>query len=373
MGSLEVLTLQDREKWNSVLAGIPNANVSATPDYCRVFEDNDDGQAICLNYEHDLGHVSYPFFKRSLNDLPFDHSLKKDAFDTSTPFGYGGIHMDCDLSNREKLAFSFRSAMTEYANDTGIISEFIRFDPMVQNHIPFKKHLDQVRHHSNNLIIDLKKTEHRLLADCRERIRTGIRQTARLGLEIESLQTPDVVRQFTHLYETAMKRRGNLGYLNFKPQFFNALLSNLEDKAQLFLVREHETVLAAAIVLKNGSTLDYFLAANLRSPDRPYVNHFLIYETAKWAKAEGFERFHLGGGTESIMYFKSSFTKETIPYFVGNHIFDHTAYAALVQSGQRSGHIPAIIPPFFFPAYRAFLSENSDRALLDALNSPQSV
>lgn len=305
--------------------------------------------------------------RRSLSGLPFDRGTTRDEFDISTPYGYGGFYTDCEDTARAELMRNFRMRLTEYALDTNIISEFIRFDPIAGNHVLGQGLLDDVRRHNDNLFIDLTQDEEDLLAGCRSRIRTGIRQTARLGLTMERDYTADTIAQFIELYHAAMRRRGNSGYLNFKAAFFVNLFKKMKDCIDLFTVQEEGKVLGAAITLRFGDTVEYFLAANRRLQKRAYVNHFLIIQIAKWAKQQGFRKFHLGGGSESIMYFKSSFTQTSLPYYVGNHVFDKKRYAQLLNAGQTKGVIPKTLPPFFFPGYRVYNSAMADRALLDAL------
>jgi len=311
--------------------------------------------------------------RRPLDTLPFAREIAADAFDMSTPYGYGGIYLAAEAAARPELMRDFRARLTEYARDTNIVSEFIRFDPLTQNQRLCEGLIDDLRLHNENLFIDLTQPEESFLAGCRSRIRTGIRQTRRLGLSMDRTYTADTIRQFVELYHQAMIRRRNFGYLNFRSEFFFDLFRALEPQIDLFTVQEDGAVIAGAITLRSGDTVDYYLAANRRLQSRPYANHFLIIEIAKWAAKEGFRKFHLGGGSESIMYFKSSFTRDSMPYYVGSHVFDKTRYADLIREGQSQGILPEKLPEFFFPGYRAFLSKQSDRALLDALTDKKTA
>lgn len=373
MAQFTVLSLDTADAWRAAIERLRHMDLTVTHDYCQVFEDNGDGQALCITYEDGLGTVTYPVMRRSITDLPFTSDACLEGFDLSTPYGYGGMYVDSAPGDRGELLSRFRTLFSDYARDTKTISEFIRFHPILENHVGLDGLIDDIRHHNDNVVIDLRQSPEEMLKECRQSFRSGIRQTERLGLKMEHVAPEDFLDDFIRLYHKAMKRRQNRGYLNFRPAFFRNLFNHLAENIHLFVVREKGKLLAAAVILTSGKTIDYFLAANERQPRRPYVNHFLLFEVAKWAKESGFQMFHLGGGADTIQFFKSGFSKSTMPYFIGSHIFDHTAYAALVESGQRSGKIPDTIPPFFFPAYRAYLSETSDRALLDMLNSSQST
>ncbi|WP_420404968.1 GNAT family N-acetyltransferase [Nisaea sp.] len=373
MTDFKVLTLQEPDAWKAALREVDGAGISSQPEYCTVFEANGDGDPECIVFSGPKGNVVYPVMRRSLDTLPFGREVSAAGFDISTPYGYGGIYLGAEESARPDLMRDFRARFTEYAKDTNIVSEFIRFDPLVQNQLYCEGLIDEIRHHNENLFIDLTQSEECFLAGCRSRIRTGIRQTERLGLIMERHYTADTIRQFVDLYHQAMLRRQNFGYLNFRSEFFDDLFGALGEYIDLFTVQEGGVVLGAAITLRFGDTVEYYLAANRRLQHRPYVNHFLIIEIAKWAKRQGFQKLHLGGGSESIMYFKSSFTQDSMPYYVGSHVFDRARYAELIRDGQSKGVLPETLPEFFFPAYRAFRSKKSDRALLDALSDTKSA
>lgn len=372
MARFSVLTLDTAEAWRAFLNTHPPTALTATPDYCNIFEENGDGRALFLTYEDSLGALYYPVMLRPLSRLPFSSEVHADLFDLSTPYGYGGIYTDCAKGDRRELLRRFRKQLASYAMDTGIVSEFIRFDPIHSEHSDLHGLIDIVRHHNDNIVIDLSLSPEAMLSKCRQSFRSGIRQTARLGLEIERIWSNEILDEFVLIYRQAMERRRNYGYLNFNDAFFQNLFSNLKEKIDLFCVRENGTILAAAITLRSNKVIEYFLAANRRIPERSYVNHFLLIKIAEWAKENGFKSFHLGGGADTIQFFKSGFSNTTVPYYVGSHIFSSGVYDALVKTGQSAGYIPTNVPEFFFPAYRAYLSPSSDRALLDALDPAES-
>lgn len=367
MDRFQVLTLESDAAWREALAGVDNTDLSASPAYCRVFEENGDGQAVCAHFQSDAGQVVYPVFRRSLSKLPFGTDRDRSKIDLVTPYGYGGMYAHCDQGSLGELMRSFRRQFSEYASDTGAVSEFIRFHPLIGNNELCNGLIDSIRHHNDNVVLDLSLSLDDMLAGCRQRIRSGIRQTERRGFRMERASPTRFMDEFVDLYGSAMKRRRNIGYLNFPPAFFRALFEHLAGNIELFVVQDGDEMLAAAVVLINGSTVDYFLAANKRNLDISYTSHFLLFEIARWAKQQGYENFHLGGGADSLLFFKSGFSKERRPYYVGTHIFDLPAYDRLLAAGQHAELIPDTVPEFFFPAYRAYRSPDADRALLDAL------
>jgi hypothetical protein len=83
------------------------------------------------------------------------------------------------------------------------------------------------------------------------------------------------------------------------------------------------------------------------------ATHLVLFEAASWARAAGFDVFHLGGGVggraDSLHEFKSRFDPGAEREFaIGRAIHDETAYYELTEaSGDHSADASG-----FFPAYR---------------------
>ena len=98
MNRFVVLSLDESECWREELSAAETIDLSATPAYCRAFQNNGDGEALCVIFEDDVGKVFYPVFRRSLSDLPFADNVQ--GFDLATPYGYGGIYLVCAAADQ---------------------------------------------------------------------------------------------------------------------------------------------------------------------------------------------------------------------------------------------------------------------------------
>ena len=80
------------------------------------------------------------------------------------------------------------------------------------------------------------------------------------------------------------------------------------------------------------------------------ANHLLFCETAAWAAARGYDRFHLGGGVggfeDSLYEFKRRFDPGgALPAYLGKVVHDPDAY-------RRLSGVDEIDYAGYFPAYR---------------------
>lgn len=350
MPGLRVLGTQDDAEWLAAVRRMPRHDLTHLPAFARVYEDKGDGVAACLVYDSAAGTVVYPHIRRPLCGLPFSHPYGGHC-DMVTPYGYGGpLHDAADAVTAARLLGDFRTAVSDYAGEHRVVSEFIRFHPLLQNHAGHEGLLRSLFLHQENVLVDLRANDQQRLLDYRESYRHCIRQARRAGLEV-SLSDPRIDGEvFARLYRETMRRHGQTGYLDLPASFFSDLFARLGRNALLFCVRKGDEIAAAGVFLRHGDNLDYFLSASNTGLLPFHPNHLLLHEVACWARAQGLLTLHLGGGRPSLVFFKSGFGGGRAPYFIGQHVHDDAAYAGLTAA--RSAADPDFQPSGFFPVYR---------------------
>jgi hypothetical protein len=185
----------------------------------------------------------------------------------------------------------------------------------------------------------------RLEGDLFERLHRHHRRAARKAEEhIETRITvrPPDLGSFASLYERTMAEKGATGFYYFPAEYWEALAGH--EWLVLFEAVSDHGVTAALLGLASKPWLHYHLGASERSGG---ANNLLFLEAARWAQAEGYERFHLGGGVggadDSLLEFKLRFDEGgLIESAVGKAIHDDDAYRTLGGEGFDG----------FFPAYR---------------------
>ena len=127
---LTVYGLNQAEQWDTVVRSFKEYDVYWLSGYVKAFQIHGDGDPLLFYYEGTDTRGINVVMKRDVADDPhFQGKIENGKyFDFATPYGYGGwIIEGQDIEN----LFKGYSAWLE---KNGIISEFVRFHPMVKNH-----------------------------------------------------------------------------------------------------------------------------------------------------------------------------------------------------------------------------------------------
>ena len=147
-----------------------------------------------------------------------------------------------------------------------------------------------------------------------------------------------------------MRRRDASPFYFFPEEYWAQLAGPLGDLLVRADARAGGEVVASIVCFASPPLLHYHLGASSERGQALGANHLLFVETASWAAARGFERFHLGGGVggfeDSLFEFKRRFDpRGTLPAFLGKTVHDEDAY-------RRLSDVAEIDYAGYFPAYR---------------------
>ena len=154
--------------------------------------------------------------------------------------------------------------------------------------------------------------------------------------------SPADLSGFASLYERTMAEKGDESFYYFPAEYWEALAGH--EWLVLFEALQEDETKAAVLGLTGGGWLHYHLGASERTGG---ANNLLFLEAAEWAREQGLERFHLGGGVggvdDSLLQFKLRFDEGgLLESAVGKAVHDDDAYRRLGGEGVDG----------FFPAYR---------------------
>ena len=255
------------------------------------------------------------------------------ARDVVTPYGYGGpVGGDG----------SFWAAYEEWARERGVVSTFVRFHPLYANQEGASIHVDQLA----PTVAWRLDPERDLLAGLHWKHRNKVRKAENAGAQVGAAVG---LGDFVPLYEDTMRRVDADEFYFFAPAYWEAL-ARLGDAVVRFDAEIAGEVVASAHCLATPPWLHYHLSGTTETGRSTGSSTLVLLEAARWAQAEGYERFHLGGGLggkpDSLHHFKARFDPEgLVDAAVGKAIHDEVAYRRL--SGGAAGY------DGFFPAYRA--------------------
>ena len=344
---LRVYQLEQAEQWDAVVRSFRNYDVYYLSGYVRAFQMHGDGEPLLFSYESDVVRGINVVMKRDIADCPYFKDLleKNTFFDFSTPYGYGGWLIEGE--NPDAVI----SAYTDWCRQHKIVSEFVRFHPMLKNHEPVAGFYEVVPL-GEVVAIDLASPEV-IWSNIISKNRNMIRKAQKNGVVIYQGRDPEIYEIFREIYNKTMDKDHADPYYYFAPEFYKSILYDLPYNAQVFYAVYEGKIIAASIMLTCNGRMNYHLSGSLREYAHLAPTNLLLYEAALWGYAQGCRTLYLGGGVgsgeDSLFKFKKAFYRGSdLPRFhIGKKIFDSNAYASLVEMRETA---PA---RNFFPLYRA--------------------
>ncbi len=268
--------------------------------------------------------------KSDIADSPkFAGSLEPGKFfDLETPYGYGGPLSDSPIPVSSQNLFL--EEMGLYANSHGIISQFVRFHPLLMNHEAMPV-VFEARYLHDTIYIDTESQE-LIMKNMDSKNRNMVRKAAKSGVTIER-KPIEQYQEFIPIYVETMKKDAADDYYFFGEDYFKAQLE-LKDNACMFYAMLDGHPIAAAIMYYNDKFIHYHLAGTITEYRKYAPSNLLLYEAACWASEQGIKRFHLGGGIvqdDNLFGFKKQFNKNgRLPFVIGRTVFDHEQYQKLL-------------------------------------------
>lgn len=204
----------------------------------------------------------------------------------------------------------------------------------------YRRTMDEVQFR-NTMILDLTKSEDKLLSEMKQKTRYNIRLAGKRGVQVVLGNHEDFKALFRMYAETAIRDnftiRNEDYYLDVWGSFHHAGL------AQPILAFVEGQLVAGLIVFRFGSTAWYLygMSRDVHRKDMP--NYLLQWEAIRWAKAVGCETYDFWGAPDSL--------DEGDPLW-GVYRFKSGFGSTLVQT---PGAWDSIASPFRYWAYQRVL------------------
>lgn len=343
---IEVYTLDQHEKWDNIVMSFSDYDTYWLSGYVRAFNIHGDGEPLLFHYEDDNVRGINVVMKRDVaNDHRFAGLINKQTyFDFATPYGYGGWIIEGDKSEALFLAYE------NWCQKNGIISEFVRFHPIIKNHIWSEQSYDVVPL-GNVVSIDLSSPEV-IWSNLTSKNRNMIRKAQRNGIRIYCGRYPDIYKTFISIYNMTMDKDNANEYYYFDERFYESLCDDLPYNSLVFYAVLDGIIIAASIMLFANGKMNYHLSGSLKEYSSLAPTNLLLYEAALWGSAYGYNTLYLGGGVgsgeDSLFKFKKAFyRKDDLPrFYIGKKVFIQEKYDALLALRETG-------VSDFFPKYRA--------------------
>lgn len=265
------------------------------------------------------------FFQIIKYPLPFGQSF------LYIPHGPIIIHNAQHVTHDTEFLKGFKKILTEIGKEENSI--FVQFD-FYSHNLNYRsvgdlgKYFHKIskhRYHSSYFqpkyewIIDLNKTEEKLLGEMHPKTRYNIGLAKRRGIEIE-IVSENFDKYFYDFYkllgETA--KRDNF---NLHPKiYYQNIWRNCDENKNSFLAiaKYNNKILAINLILLFGNTAYFTLGGSNSEHKNLMFSHLAQWEAVKEAKKRGFKFYSFGAvnskGFEGISRFKKGFGGELLEY-----------------------------------------------------------
>lgn len=343
--SLTVLTLDQSDKWDSIVRSFRDYDTYWLSGYVKAFRIHGDGEPLLFFCENgDTRGINVVMKRDIAKDKHFEGVIGEgEYFDLATPYGYGGWLIEGD--NTQQLFSEYNDWLVR----NGIISEFVRFHPMIGNHAACSDFYEVIRL-GEVVHMDLDSPE-TIWTNITSKNRNMIRKAMKNGVTIYNGRYPEIYESFRNIYNGTMDKDNADPYYYFGKEFYASILEDLPHNAQVFYAEKDGIIIAASIILAANGRMNYHLSGSLKEYGTFAPTNYLLYEAAVWGSMNGYRTLYLGGGVgsgeDSLFKFKRAFYKGDLNNFhIGKKIFDQEKYEKLLA-------MRGEIESNFFPKYRA--------------------
>jgi len=341
----------DDKEWNKIVELLPGKNIYITQEYNKLFEKHFCDEALLFVFGNESDFVVHPVWKRSI-DLPFA-KLPEKYFDVMSPWYHAGPTMKLeDSSFQEKLGKEFLTAFHDYCVKNKIVSEFIRFYPVINNHTPFSDILN-MKKIGDVVIVNLDRTVDEIFRSFSKVCRKNIRRATKSGIEVFNSNKTEDIQKFFEIYSKSMERKKAIEFYKFSYEFLKDLFELLKDNATMFFATYKDNIIVGDIVLHKYGIAEDYLRGFDPSFSNMRPNNMLVYVIVQWCKEQGNKLFNLGGGQstgDELFRFKSGFSKTTAEYYVSGIVHNQEIYDSLCKKWET--HVKTIENKEYFPLYR---------------------
>lgn len=326
-----------------------------TREYGELCAMAEEGDAVEFIYEDGAGRVSYLFLKRPI----YANGVFTGDYDIVSPYGYGGpvIRFLKAQEQKEVLVAGYEKAFEAYCTENHIVSEFVRFHPLVNNAPDFQKVMN-VQYNRHTVGTNVADFEDPVTSECSKSCRKHIRQCLNKGVSFQVVRGVRDLSRFKKIYYATMDRNQAADYYYFDDAYFEKCVEYFGDdlvtvEASYDDPEKGKTLIAMNLCFVSGDYLHIHLSGTLQEYLYLSPAYILRYGLILWAKENGIRYIHHGGGRSSseedpLYLFKKQFGVHTsFDFYIGKRICNRKRYEELCEM------LGKPIETDYFPAYRA--------------------
>lgn len=322
-----------------------NKDLYFDENYGKLYEKIENGKVEFFVYKDENGVISNQFIKRKIP------TTQGEYYDITTPYGYGGPVIE-QCKNRELLLKKYEIALKKYCIKNNIVSEFIRFHPIINNALEFKD-IYEIEYMRKTLGTNLEKYNDPVHEEFSKSCRKNIRRCKNKGITFKVTEAPKNISKFKEIYYSTMDRNKATDYYYFDDEYFDKILKYFKDNILIVEAIYEGKTIAMGLYFIYNKILHIHLSGTLTEYLYLSPAYMLRYGATLWAKEHEYKLIHHGGGRsnseeDSLYLFKKNFAKNTeFDFYIGKKIWNQKIYNKLCEEKNiEQRNID------FFPAYR---------------------
>jgi UDP-perosamine 4-acetyltransferase len=333
---------RDRERWEGFVRNAPFPDVYYRPGHVQAYETAGHGTALGLVVTAGRTRFLIPLLCRSFH-APDQPEELRDAY---SPYGYGGILV---VEGQRPPAREDLELMTEAVRDwavsEGLVACVLRSHPLLRQFEWFKEMpVGPSLFTERGVTVALRLEEWNYSADYPSGLSKGRKSDmgfARKHLRVtwaEAGTMEESLIIFDDIYRRTMERLSAEEFYRFPLEHYRAHAFGLGSDFGLAIARAGDEPVAAAIYLRGPRFAHYHLSGSTELGRKYKAATLLVTEGARWARVNGCEWLHLGGGfqrDDDLLAFKQSFGGERFRYGTITVLADKEKYRALCREPQR--------------------------------------
>lgn len=327
----------DRDIWNKTVKSFLNWDIYYLYEYALSFKIHGDGDIFLVYFEYQNDRLCYVVMQKDIaNSSLFRGKLYNGFYyDWETPYGYGGPLVDRPLSKEAQNVFKVE--LNEYCTRNNIVSQFIRFHPLLKNFEVLQNFIE-TKYLRDTIFIDTSVDKNEIMSNMASKNRNMVRKAIKNDVSIVRVDINELQNFIPMYIETMQKNKADEYYI-FNSEYFDSL-RKMSDNVCVFYAMYNDIPISGAIIYYNYKFAHYHLSGSHVNYRKYAPSNLLLYEVACWAHARGIKLFHLGGGMspdDSLFGFKKQFNKHgRAPFVVGRTIFNKEAYDFLLDVREKN-------------------------------------
>lgn len=342
---IKLFGLSQSEEWDATVCTFAEWDVYYLSGYVKAFMIHGDGEPNLLYYKAEGLRAIYVYMKRE--------TAIEGYYDSVTPYGYGGVLFEGNVSEENKE--SFWKEYLDTMEQEHIVDNFVRYHPVLKNAEPMKS-ISEVIDLGKTVAFDLNSPEV-IWRNINSKNRNMIRKAEKNSIEIHHGKDLVLFEDFRRIYNATMEKDNAEKYYFFGERFYESIHNDLRDNYEMFYAVYEGQIIAMSIMLFGNKQMHYHLSGSVLEYRNLAPSNLLLYKAALWGCEQGYKTFHLGGGIgsgeDNLYKFKAAFNKMSDYQFsIGKQIFDQEKYDELVRIRRASD---LLFDEFsrFFPLYRS--------------------